>query len=307
MSDRILVIKLSALGDFLVAISSMQAIRKHHPNASICLLTTKPFAALAEKSKLFDEIFIDRRPRFSNLKEWLHLRKFLNDRNFSRVYDLQLNNRTSIYYKLFKRKPEWIGVIKQASHCFSHADWRNMHAYQRHVAILAEVGIYAAPPDLSWMKEESSSFSLPKPYVLLVPGSAPSHPEKRWPEMHFASLARELGKSGMHPVLVGTAADLSAINGILSIYPDIINLCGKTTLFDLAGLASEALGAVGNDTGPTHLIAMSGCPTVAIFSGSTSPSLSAPIGDKVAIVQENELKDLEPRNVFLRLKELVKL
>ena len=60
-TERILVIKHSALGDFVLATASFQAIRRHHPGARIVLLTTEPFVALAEASGLFDDIWVDPR------------------------------------------------------------------------------------------------------------------------------------------------------------------------------------------------------------------------------------------------------
>ena len=58
-AQRILVIKLSALGDFVLSIASFQAIRAHHPNATITLLTTAPYRRLAKKSGCFDDIWLD--------------------------------------------------------------------------------------------------------------------------------------------------------------------------------------------------------------------------------------------------------
>ena len=94
----------------------MHAIRRHHPKAKITLLTTKPFENIAKESNYFDNIILDERPKFYQLSQWLCLRKKLNQEKFSRVYDLQNNDRTSFYFKLFSPKPEWVGTVKGASH-----------------------------------------------------------------------------------------------------------------------------------------------------------------------------------------------
>ena len=60
--SRILVIKLSAFGDFVLSIASFQAIRAHHPDAAITLLTTAPYRRMAEASGCFDSVWIDPRP-----------------------------------------------------------------------------------------------------------------------------------------------------------------------------------------------------------------------------------------------------
>ena len=99
MSDpeKILIIKLGALGDFIIALGAMKAIRSHHPDAYITLLTTKPFASLAKKSNYVDEIQIDRSQKFYQLGKWIGLDQQLNNGKYDRVYDLQMNDRTRIY------------------------------------------------------------------------------------------------------------------------------------------------------------------------------------------------------------------
>ena len=61
--DRILVIKLGALGDMVQAFGPFQAIRRHHGHAHITLLTTAPFAEFAMATGWFDEVWVDARPR----------------------------------------------------------------------------------------------------------------------------------------------------------------------------------------------------------------------------------------------------
>ena len=60
--NNVLVIKLSALGDFILSLGAFQAIRAHHPDARMTLLTTGPFRSLAEASGCFNEKWIDDRP-----------------------------------------------------------------------------------------------------------------------------------------------------------------------------------------------------------------------------------------------------
>ena len=60
-TSRLLVIKLGALGDFVQAMGPAAAIRAHHPDAEITLLTTAPFAELARAAPYFDRVWIDER------------------------------------------------------------------------------------------------------------------------------------------------------------------------------------------------------------------------------------------------------
>lgn len=91
--ERILVIKLSALGDLVLAMGPFAAIRAAHPDAHITVLTTKPYVDLMKASGFFDSIAIDRRPKLTQVREVLALRRFLKNGRFDRVYDLQTSDR----------------------------------------------------------------------------------------------------------------------------------------------------------------------------------------------------------------------
>lgn len=297
MREKILVIKLSALGDFIIALGAMQAIRRHHPAAHITLLTTRPFVDVAQRSGYFDTIETDPRPAFYNLPRWAALFRFLNGGGFARVYDLQLNDRTGFYYRLFVKKPEWSGVVRGASHFYANPQWRQMHAFERHRQMLAELGITVTRPDLSWMAADISLFGLKTPFVLLIPGSAPTWPEKRWPALKYGALGLKLMRDGYDVAVLGTAAEQEVINRVVQSCPGIKDLSGRTSLYDIAALARQAAGAVGNDTGPTHLVAMAGCPVVALFSGASDPELSAPVGE-VIVIQSDALEDVSVDDVI---------
>lgn len=298
---NILVIKLSALGDFLLALGAMEAIRGHHRDAHITLLTTKPFHDIATRSRYFDAVAIDERPRFYNLCGWWKLSRFFNHGGFSRVYDLQMNDRTAVYYGLFAKKPEWSGVIRGASHFYPNPEWRDMHAFRRHQAVLKVAGIEVRAPDVSWMTSDVSLLGVKKPYVLFVPGSAPTRPEKRWPAIRFGALGLKLMNEGYNVAVLGTAAEKDAVGRVMKSCPGALDLSGKTSLYDVATLARGAAGAVGNDTGPTHLIALAGCPAVVLFGPSSHPEHSAPVGD-VSIIRADSLDDVGVDDVYRLLR-----
>ena len=96
--ERILVIKLSALGDFIQALGPFAAIRHHNPDASITLLTTAPFAGFAKAAPWFDTVLVDDRPRIFDFGGWLRLRGKLRSGGFARIYDLQTSGRSGFYF-----------------------------------------------------------------------------------------------------------------------------------------------------------------------------------------------------------------
>lgn len=301
--EKILVIKLSALGDFLMALGPMAAIRRHHPDAHITIMTTKPFADMASRSRYADAVEVVTRAPFYNLAAWMKMFRFLNGGAFTQVYDLQLNGRSAFYFSMMVKKPQWSGIARGASHNYAAENpaWRQMHAFDRHKAMLAQQGIDVSLPDLGWMHTDVSLLVPPAPYVLLVPGCAPQHPYKRWPAAKFAALALKLQHQGYTVCLIGTAAEHDAISRIKAVAPACHDLSGRTSFYDIATLAAGAAGAVGNDTGPTHLIALDGCPVVALFSGVTDPALSAPVGGAVTVIQAEDIADISVADVIQAL------
>jgi ADP-heptose:LPS heptosyltransferase len=297
--EHILVIRLSALGDFIMALPAMAAIRRHHPAADITLLTTKPLAELGKRSGWFNRVEIDSRPSWSDPLGWMRLGRQLRAGKFDRVYDLQSQDRTALYFRLFwpGRKPEWSGIAPGASH--RHTDPRRgaMHAFDIHSAQLAVAGIAdIPPPDLSWLSDDIRPFGLPSRIALLVPGSAPHRPAKRWPPTRYGALAALLVARRITPVVLGTAAERPLAEAIRAACPKARDLTGQTSLFQIAALARKATVAVGSDTGPMHLIAMVGCPVVSLFSNESNPVRSAPRG-RVTVIQRPDLAELEVDDV----------
>lgn len=279
---NILVIKLGALGDFIQSLGPMKAIRDYHPDARITLLTTKPFQDMAMKSGYCDDIWIDSRPKWHQPLEWLKLRSKFNTARITRVYDLQNNDRTALYLKLFSPRPEWVGAAPGASHRNTSPERIKGLAYYGHLQTLGLAGIKKIQiDDLSWMDSELSQFKLCKPYALVIPGSAPSRPEKRWPAEHFVTLCQRMAAKNIQPVLIGTEAEKEVTEKISEHCKEALNLTGKTNLYDIAGLARNALFAIGNDTGPMHIIGPTGLSTYVLFTQHSNPARHAPLGTKV--------------------------
>ena len=248
---RILVIKHGALGDFILALGPLAAIRGAHPKAQITLLTTGPFQALAEASGYVDRVWLDERPKWHAVGRWLALRRRLRQGGFQRVYDLQTSDRSSFYFRFFARgaRPEWSGIATGASHRQRLGERRRLHTIERQRAQLGAIGIAEVPlPDLAWATADLTRFALPADYALLVPGGARHRPRKRWPWQGYAELAKRLAAGGLSPLVLGGADERPLADAIAAVCPAARNLCGETSLFELSALARAARLAVGNDT-----------------------------------------------------------
>lgn len=304
IARRILVIRLGALGDFVLSFGPFAAIRAHHPDAEITLLTTRPFAVLAARAPWFDRVELDARPPWWQLPGVLRLRHQL--RGFDRVYDLQTSDRSSTYFRLSGR-PEWSGIAPGCS--LPHANPRRdfMHTLDRQREQLEMAGVATfPPPDLAWFSAPDAI--IPEvPFAVLVPGAAPHRPEKRWPVEHYAQLAGTLAARGLRPVVVGSKGEASLADAIRAACPETLNLCGRTDLFGLASVLARAGLAVGNDTGPMHLATALGCPSVVLFGPASDPALTAPRyadGGWPVVLRADPLASVTPDRVAAALPPL---
>ncbi len=295
MAERILVIKLGALGDFVLAFGPFAAIRAAHPKAIVTLLTTAPFAALARASPWFDEVLVDSRPAWWNLPGLVRLRRALQGFDF--VYDLQTSRRSSRYFRMAGRPP-WSGIAAGASHPHANPRRNALHTVERQQEQLEAVGVLAAPVDIDWLI--GGGPELPAPYAVLVPGAAPHRPAKRWPAENFGQLAQLLDRQGIRPVVAGSRHETPLARTIAAACPAAVDLTGRTALPELAGLLSRAAVAVGNDTGPMHLAAAVGCRCVVLFSAESDPALTAPRG-RVTVLRAPKLADLPVARVAAAL------
>jgi ADP-heptose:LPS heptosyltransferase len=303
MSGRteILVIKLSALGDMILAFPAFARIRAAHPDARITLLTTPPFAALARSSPFFDEVDPAGRPR--RLGELFALAQRLRRARFARVYDLQGVDRTNLYLQLLRPfPPAWSGVAAGCALPHRNPHRMRMHTLERQAEQLNHAGLApvepvergAAPaPDVSWLAAQAAPADRPgRPLALLVPGASPRRPRKLWPAENFTALARSLLGEGFAVSVVGGPAETVVGEAIAVGAPGARDLTGRTSLAELARLGEVATVAVGNDTGPMHLLAASGAPAVSLFSDDSNPDLCAPRG-QVRVIRSADLSELE--------------
>ena len=301
--QKIAVVKLGSLGDFVQATGPFAAIRLHHPDAHLTLITTPPYAALGKLSGWFDDVWVDGRPNgwMATLKLIWRMRRA----GFSRVYDLQTSNRSSTYFQLlWPGRPEWSGVATGCSHPHANPDRVPMHTIDRQAEQLLMAGIpETPPPNLDWARSDISKFDLQGPFVLIVPGGSAHRPAKRWPADAYAQLAAECSARSLAPVILGATAETEIAAEISSTVPDAVNLVGQTQFEDIVGLAAEAKFAVGNDTGPMHLAAVAGAPSLVLFSSESDPVRCAPRGDRVVTHQVTDLHDLSVTHVTQILQD----
>ncbi len=297
---RVLVIRLGALGDFVLSGPAFAGIRAHHADAEVTLLTTAPYADLARRLPWFDRVVVDPRPRAWNVPALARLRRFL--RGFDRVYDLQTSSRSTWYGRL-AGGGEWSGIGRDMRYRDPTPERDGLHTRERLEGQLRQAGIARLPvPD--WSALATGGPELPPRAALLVPGAAPHRPAKRWPAERFAELAAILAARGLVPVVLGGAAEAPLAARIRERCPAARDLAGRTTMADLFALAARAELAVGNDTGPMHIATAMGCRSLVLFGPDSDPALTAPRlpdGGWPTVIRAQNLADLPVERVAAAL------
>lgn len=161
---------------------------------------------------------------------------------------------------------------------------------------------WAVPDDWRRQARAALAAGVEGEYLLIHPGSGSR--DKCWPPERFVELARSLPSQGLPQgvfVLGPTELDWWPPERVEALQAEL-PLIVSPELPVLAGLSAEAAAYLGNDSGPTHLAAAVGTPTVALF-GATNPTHFAPRGRDVRILAADDLAELDSGPVLSALKK----
>jgi len=296
---NILIIKPSSLGDVVLALPALSALRKSFPDANISWLIRPEFAPLIQNHPhLTDIILFDR--KFLG-KAWYHVGAFgslvslisrLRQSKFDAVIDLQGLFRTASLAWLSgcKKRLGMANARELARIFYTHRitqDEDCIHLVDYYLKIIRTAGASETQVQFVLPQDPAAAGSIstlltshnikPDSYVVFVPGSARS--DKCWPIQRFAALADKISSQfHLSIVATGTASETSIVENLKALTNvPITNFAGLTNLTELIALLRAARLVVSNDTGPGHIAAALGAPLVLIF-GPTNPARVAPYG-----------------------------
>jgi heptosyltransferase-2 len=171
------------------------------------------------------------------------------------------------------------------------------HHLHYYLSLISRLGLKTAPAELDFTLTEkavsqakkllqSLSVDTKKPIYILSPGASYG-PSKRWPALFFARLASLLQTHhGAQILIIGSETDTEIARSIAALMSNPpIDLTGKTTLPQLAGLISQSSLFITNDSGPMHLANALRVPVIAIF-GPTDPRITGPYQKPSKVFQE---------------------
>ena len=279
---RFLVLRGGAIGDFILTLPAIQALRDRWPDAYIELIGYPHIANLALAAGLVDHVdSLDRaetarlftwRPSFSEAQAE-HLRSF--DVILSYLHDpdgvVMANLKSAGVKQVLYGSP-----LVETGHAIEHL-----------MKPLETLAIYSEHPaprlvlDASRGREWLAARGLSGAAVAIHPGSG--SPKKNWPAESFIRLAEQLKASGQPYLMIFGEADGAAAEAIRGRLPGMIELSG-CTLVELASVLSACRAYVGNDSGVTHLAAALGLRTIVMF-GPSDAERWGPRGSHVRVIK----------------------
>lgn len=271
LMKRILIIKLGALGDVVMATPLIDAIMRHHADCAVTLLTTPAFAPLFAS---WPGLVVEAGAR-RGWRRQVALLRWLRRQRFERVYDLQANDRSGLWCALSGIGERVGNHARYPYNLHPATPWRGQsHIYARLCEVLAAAGVAVTatvpllPADTAtrehvqqWIFDNGLD---ERRAVLLHAGASAARPRKRWP--HFAQLAQRLRGAGLTPVWLGGLAERE-LNATL-LRPGDIDATAAFDILALAEIGRRARFAVTNDSGPMHVLAAASIPVFGLFGPS---------------------------------------
>lgn len=297
--SRILIIRLSSIGDIVLSSSFIRQVRKTYPAAHIDYLVKKEFAELVQYNPNLDNILL--LDPVQGLRGLKALRKQLHAVGYDYVFDIHNNYRSNyLHWGLFKNAKSKIkkSYIKRALLVLLKFNLYNkiipIPLRYLEVAKKAKVMDDQLGLEIFWPEdvERNIEAMIPKnlgnKFIILAPGAG--FFTKTWPLDYFQKLMEMILKNRTESlILIGGKTDPVHYQDLL-ISQRVFSFIAKLNLLESAALIKRARVVVSNDSGVMHLSAAVGTPVLAIF-GSTVEELGFfPFRAKHLILQNQHLK-----------------
>jgi predicted lipopolysaccharide heptosyltransferase III len=325
---NVLLIQLKRIGDLILTVPAITAVRTHFPDAKISLVVAHGSRELLPAIQGVDQAFVAR-GRISDASPWFGIARGQFDYclDFSRTdrsafLTLLSGARTRVTYDTVRREP-----LRQLSYNqFVASNVRLVHTVDHHLALLAPLGVRDAASEIRLVLPQAAkdraatvinTNNLPRDFVILHPGSARS--EKFWIASRWAEVANQ---DRICFVLTGANSRMEQdhIAQIKShLARPIVDLSGRLDLLTLSALIARARLLVTIDSAPMHLAGALGTPQVDLF-GPTNPfhwhprshlalvlraGNAAPLDHFVPQQGPGEMKDISTKQVIDAMEKLL--
>jgi ADP-heptose:LPS heptosyltransferase len=300
-ADRILLIRLGALGDVARTLPAVSALRAAFPGAHLAWLVEPASRGLVEGQPWVDEVLVFPRGELADALRrgalwrfaaaWLRFTRQLRRRRFELVVDFHALAKSAVlgrasgapvrvsYAPPYGREGSgWLATAR------ARLPAAPISRYQRNLGLVVFLGVAVRPAaaplrvDPAAQRRLAAALEASPSPVILHPGTSPGTPHKRWGSEQWASVARSLAGDGLRVLVscggapeerAAAAAIVAASGGAAAAAPETRDLA------ELAALLAHARLFLGSDSGPLHVASLVRTPVVQLI-GPTDPIENAP-------------------------------
>jgi lipopolysaccharide heptosyltransferase I len=298
-SPRVLIVRLSAVGDCVQTLPLACALRDRWPDVHLTWVVEKGAASLVEASDSVDRLIVLPRRFATSPRVLTRLRSELRREPFNLTLDPQGLTKSGLVAWL-SGSPRRLGFARPAAREIN--PWlqtelvasRATHRVERYLELLRPLGIEQRQvrfglklPAAAEAKAAEFAADLERSggFVAINPGAG--WDSKRWPPERYAEVARSLAKRGVQSIVTwGGQREQVWAETIVAQSQGAALLAPSTSLLELAALLQRARLFIGSDTGPLHLAAAVGTPCIALF-GASAAAACGPYGPGHVTLQES--------------------
>jgi lipopolysaccharide heptosyltransferase I len=304
--QRLLIIKLSSLGDVVHALPVASALRRRFPPLHLTWAVERQHAALVRHHPAIDDVVVLPPFAWSNAADrgWLaavrHALQTVRAQRYDIVLDLQgLMKSSLVALASGTRFRMGVPPQREGARFVSRAvplPHRELHAVDRYLAAAQFLGAPPEPVEFALPVQPEATVLITQRLAtkgvatgarLIVINASTARREKTWPADQWAQVIDELAGDGT-VVLIGTAADRQHLRAITRLAHRVpVDLVGETTLEELIALLERSTLHIAGDTGTLHIAAALGRPVVGIY-GPTDPAQHGPYGQLDAALRRAE-------------------
>lgn len=309
-THEILLIKFWGIGSLQLLTPAVRALRTRYPEARLTLLTLRGNESFARGLQVFDAVKtldVDRCGWVRVFARISILFKSLRNEHFGRVYDFEFFTRFSSIVSLITGAPVVHGFdapsVERGGFHTQRVPFNRYWHVARNFRALAEgeTGTEIEPFEVTAFPVQHSDDKRVRellsaqgiqggvPYIVFNVNAGELSLERRWPAANFADLIRRaVVEDGSRVVLIGSPREAPYTGEVAQAagpLPEdfLVDLSGKLTINQVAALLRGATSVVSNDSGPMHIAAALGTPTLGLF-GPETPLMYAPLGPRVRVL-----------------------
>ncbi len=297
-SPRVLIVRLSAIGDVIQTLPVLSALRGRFPDAFLAWVVEQRASDLLQGHEALDELIVVPRGFLKSPRTVLEMRARLRAMKFDVVLETQGLSKSALVAWLSgcRRRIGFRGTWGREISPWLNTelvDGDGVHIVERNLRLLQPLGIdrpearFHVPQTAADQAEAERilcEIGIAGPFAIINSGAAKS---RLWPASRFAAVARHLGTTWNLPTVVVWAGqdEHRRAGEVVASAVEHARLAPATTLRELAAVARRARLFLSSDTGPLHLAAAVGTPCVGLY-GPWPADRHGPYGPKNISIQK---------------------